>query len=226
MQFSTAFTIALAALASMVVADSESFGMITIHSGTNLQYAHVYADNGNLLVGNSGDFFTATVTDAGKLKLSDDKYAIAQDDGTFKEGSETDGSTGFAVSKGRLTYKNSDGFFAYPIDASSYTLSIKSSDSATGIAVSARSQTDGSTIPDFTPSGSSADASVVTSSVAVTKSVTSTTSVAVAKSATVAAISQITDGQVQATVSQQTENGAAKNLAGLSAFAAAAAMLL
>ncbi|CCH57911.1 hypothetical protein TBLA_0A01110 [Henningerozyma blattae CBS 6284] len=43
---------------------------------------------------------------------------------------------------------------------------------------------------------------------------------------TVAAISQITDGQIQATVEQQTENGAAKMVAGLGAGVAAAAALL
>ncbi|CCD26388.1 uncharacterized protein NDAI_0H02140 [Naumovozyma dairenensis CBS 421] len=235
MQFSTAFYISLLALAKFVIADSASFGMVVIRSGSSLQYASVYAKDGKLAIGQeSGNTFSGVVTDAGKLKLSDNKYAIEQTDGSFNEGSEEEGSTGFSVSSGYLSYKSS-AFYAVG-SGSDYTLSIKEASGSTPIALSARSA-DGSVVPDFEPSGSSSsEASKSTSAAASASARTTTSAAASAKTTTsaaaskgnVAAISQITDGQIQATISQHTENGAAKSVVGLGAgiVAAAAAMLL
>ncbi|CCC71737.1 hypothetical protein NCAS_0I00690 [Naumovozyma castellii] len=77
----------------------------------------------------------------------------------------------------------------------------------------------------FVEASSSASSSAAASSSSSAKATTVSTKAAASSSA-VAAISQIDDGQIQATVSQQTENGAAKAVVGMGAFAAAAALLL
>ena len=198
MQFNTLFSIALLGLAQRVLADTESFGMISIHSGTALQFASAYVKDGLLVLGSNQDNLSAVVTDAGKLKLSDNKYAVVQEDGTIKEGSESEASTTFGISSGRLTYGGVDGF--YGIEATGhYTLSTKSFGSATGIAIrcfASNSQT-GQVVPDFTAKASG-DAS---SSAAAPEH--TTTTLATSTTAAAAAVSQINDGQIQADTKTQ-----------------------
>ena len=112
MKFSTALSVALFALAKMVIADSEEFGLVSIRSGSDLQYLSVYSDNGTLKLGSGSGSFEATITDDGKLKFDDDKYAVVNEDGSFKEGSESDAATGFSIKDGHLNYKSSSGFYA------------------------------------------------------------------------------------------------------------------
>lgn len=243
MRFSTALSVALLALAKMVVADSEEFGLLSIRSGSDLQYLSVYSDNGTLKLGSGSNFISATVTDDGKLKFDDGKYAVVNDDGSFKEGSESDAATGFSVKDTNLSYKASFGFYAIKED-SSYIFSSKQSGDATGIVIRATGKT-GSAIPDFPPSNSTSSTSASTSattyiststsasasaSVSESSKVSTTASASTASSGVASVISQITDGQIQApnTVTQQTENGAVKATVGMGAgaLAAAAALLL
>ncbi|EJS42970.1 cwp1p [Saccharomyces arboricola H-6] len=242
MKFSTALSVALFALAKMVVADSEEFGLISIRSGSDLQYLSVYSDSGALKLGSGSNSFAATVTDDGKLKFDDGTYAVVNDDGSFKEGSENDAATGFSIKDGNLNYKSSSGFYAVK-DDSSYIFSSKQSDNATGVAIRATSKT-GSVVPDFSPDGvassSSASSSSATKSTSSTESTKASTTISASSvssaassassSTVVSAISQINDGQVQAsnTVYEQTENGAVKAAAGMGAgaLAAVAALLL
>ncbi|KAL3234854.1 hypothetical protein RNJ44_02642 [Nakaseomyces bracarensis] len=218
MKFSTAFSVALIALAKVVVADSQTFGLLSIHSGSSVHLLGAFADNGAIVFKSGSNSLSGTVTDAGKLKFSDNTYAVVGSDGSVKEGSEADATTGFSLTGGRLAYKDSTGFYAVP-SGTEYKLSTEDASGSTGIVVSARSAT-GSTVPDFTPSGSSSGSSAGSSASAATSA---------AASHTAAAISQITDGQIQATstIHQQTANGAGKVAAGMGAGAVAAiAMLL
>ncbi|CAI4034669.1 hypothetical protein SMKI_11G1180 [Saccharomyces mikatae IFO 1815] len=238
MKFSTALSVALFALAKVIVADSEEFGLVSIRSGSDLQYLGVYSDNGTLKLGSSSNSLDATITDDGKLKFNDDKYAVVNEDGSFKEGSESDAAIGFSIKDGHLNYKSSSGFYAIKKD-SSYIFSSKQSDDATGIAIRPTSNT-GSVAPDFTPndSASSSSSSSSASAPSSTKSISSAESTKASStapasstsSAVASVISQITDGQVQApnTVYEQTENGGAKATVGMGAgaLAAAAAFLL
>lgn len=205
MQFRTILAAALFSFSQLVLADSEEFGIMSLRS-TSAAHLLFLKENGDKLEFGSGDSLTATITDEGKLKFTDGKYAVAQDDGTFKTGSESEGSTGFAISKSYFTFKGSEAFYAIP-DGSSFAMSSKSADNAISIAVSARSK-NGQAIAEYTPSD-------------VSKSNAASSTVAV---------SQITDGQPQATasVSQQTENGAIKVLGGLNLglIGAVAAFLL
>ena len=239
MKFSTALSVALFALAKMVIANSEEFGLVSIRSGSDLQYLSVYSDNGTLKLGSGSGSFEATITDDGKLKFDDDKYAVVNEDGSFKEGSESDAATGFSIKDGHLNYKSSSGFYAIK-DGSSYIFSSKQSDDATGVAIRPTSKS-GSVAADFSPSDSSSSSSASASSASASSSTkhsssiesveTSTTvETSSASSPTASVISQITDGQIQApnTVYEQTENAGAKAAVGMGAgaLAVAAAYLL
>ncbi|KAL3234855.1 hypothetical protein RNJ44_02643 [Nakaseomyces bracarensis] len=215
MKFSTAFSVALIALAKVVVADSQTFGLLSIHSGSSVHMLGAFSDNGEIVFKSGSNSLSGTVTDAGKLKFSDNTYAVVGSDGTVKEGSEADATTGFSLTGGRLAFKDNTGFYAVP-SGSEYKLSTDNVSGSTGIVVSARSAS-GSTVPDFTPAGSSGASSGASSA---------TTSAAA--SHTAAAISQITDGQIQATstIHQQTANGAGKVAVGMGAGAVAAVAML
>lgn len=113
MKFSTALSVALFALAKMVIADSEEFGLVSIRSGSDLQYLSVYSDNGTLKLGSGSGSFEATITDDGKLKFDDDKYAVVNEDGSFKEGSESDAATGFSIKDGHLKLQELFWFLRY-----------------------------------------------------------------------------------------------------------------
>ncbi|KAG0665798.1 hypothetical protein C6P45_000338 [Maudiozyma exigua] len=239
MQFSKLTSIALLALIQKVLADSQSFGVISIHSGSALQYASLYAKDGTLVLGSYQDPFTMVVTDDSKLKFSDNKYAVVQTDGTIKEGSETDASTGFAISEGRLTYGGSSGFYGIE-GQGAYTLSTKTADGATGVALRTVDTTSstGAVVADFSgnASGSSSKASSEAAAPTTSASVGGAVSQindgqvqATTATKAAAAVSQITDGQIQATasVTVQSDNAAGiKNAAGLGAAVAAAAALL
>ncbi|CDH15982.1 related to CWP1-Cell wall mannoprotein [Zygosaccharomyces bailii ISA1307] len=152
MQFSTLFLTALASMQAVYCESSEQFGLLTIRSGSNLQYASVYAEGDTLYFGSSNDALDAEVTDCGLLKLSDQKYAYIDKDGTVKQGCSDDASSGFAIKNGHLAFNDSEGFFAVPTDGK-YKVSEKSVDSAVGVAIRAQSLKGGNTVPDYTPEG-------------------------------------------------------------------------
>lgn len=105
MKFTTSFSIAVFALAKFIMADSQTFGLVSINSGTDLQYASVFVNDGKLVLGHpTGSDLNGTITDAGLLKFSDGKYAVIESDGVMSEGSDTNASKGFEIKDGRLTY--------------------------------------------------------------------------------------------------------------------------
>lgn len=229
MKISKTIAFVLLALSKLIVADSVTFGLLTIRSGSNLQYASVYSNGGKLMLGSSSDSLSGMITDAGKLKLSDDTYAVVDTDGSLIEGPESDGSSGFSIEDGNLAYNNIDGFQAIQ-NGSSYVFSTSSANGSTGVVIKAISN-GGSSVPDFSPSSTSESSSSAFSTVETSASDSSVSSTATSSvsysnliTTSTAAISQITDGQIQAF---QTENGASKAAVGmLTGFVAAAAALL
>ncbi|CUS20633.1 LAQU0S01e11100g1_1 [Lachancea quebecensis] len=201
MKFTSAFTAVLLTCARLALADSETFGLLVIRSGSSLQYASAYAKDSKLYLGSSSDSLSAVVTDDGKLKLSDDKYAVVNSDGSVVEGSESEGSSEFSISEGHLFYGGKDGFVAVP-SGSAYLMYTQNSDSSSvGVAIRATS-TSGSTVPDFSPSAKNSSSSSSSSS----SSATGASSTSAASQTTLtpssganAAVSQIGDGQIQAT---------------------------
>ncbi|QGN16589.1 cell wall protein CWP1 [Kluyveromyces marxianus] len=194
MKFSAAFTVALLSLAKFIAADSESFGLVSLRSGSPLQFSGVYAKDGALYLG-SNQNYSGVVTDDGKLKFSDNSYAVAGDDGYLT--TTTDASkatTGFAVKNGYLQLNNSEAFYGVQ-SGSDYKVAVKSEGSnSQSVSLSARS-TNGQTVPDFTP-GSSGSSS---SSAAPASSSAAPASSSEAAKTSAAPVSQIGDGQIQAT---------------------------
>lgn len=223
MQFTKITVATFIALSKLVSADSESFGLVSSHSASAAHLLSVLDKDGLYLTSGS-DMFSAVVTDAGKLKFSNGKYAVIGDDGKWTEGSESDGAAGFAVAQGGVTYQGSRSFYAVPTgEAGKYEVSEKNADGAIGVTLMAFTPS-GSRAADFTPS-EDADASAATTKAASTTAAATTT----ASKPTVGAISQITDGQIQnaKTVEVQSENGVAKfAMNGAGAIAAAVALLM
>ncbi|QLQ80663.1 hypothetical protein HG537_0E00160 [Torulaspora globosa] len=219
MKFLSAFCIILLTLARHIIADSESFGLLSIRSGSNLQYASVYVNEGKLYVG-SGSELSAVVTDAGKLKFNNDSstFAVVGSDGTVIEGSEADASDKFSIRNGHLIFNNIDGFYAIP-EGASYLFSTQNAENAVGIAIRATAP-NGQTVPDFSPPGVNSSSSF-SSGTGTPASATST--VAQSETTSVTAVSQTSDGQI---IAIQTENSAPRAVVGLGASIAAAAAAL
>lgn len=151
MKFSITFPVALLSFAKFIVADSESFGFVSIRSGSSLQYAYAYVVDNSLMLGSPGSDkgISGVVTDAGTVKLSDGSFIVVASDGAIKAGSETDATAGFSIQNGALDYENSSGFYAIP-EGSAYIFSTASSSDATGVLIKAMS-TSGQSVPDFNP---------------------------------------------------------------------------
>ncbi|ODQ61480.1 hypothetical protein WICANDRAFT_62037 [Wickerhamomyces anomalus NRRL Y-366-8] len=137
MQFSISF-FALA-LASLVVADSETIGLLTIRSGTQYHLSPIAAKDG-------------AITDAGEFKFTDGTYAKVNSDGSISV-SSSEGSKPFSIKSGYFAYKDSQ---AFNIDASNRDLI--AGNGANPVALRATLK-NGQEASDFTPSGSSSSGS-------------------------------------------------------------------
>lgn len=150
MQFSTLF-LAFLASAQGVLCDSQEFGLLTIKSGSNLQYASVYASHDTLYFGSSKSrTLDGWVTDCGLLKLSNNEYVWIDRDGTWKRGDHRHATPGFYVKNGYLWYKNSEAVYAVPTDHT-YKVSGKSGHHSQQVAIRAQSLKNKNPIPDYTP---------------------------------------------------------------------------
>ncbi|AGO12826.1 AaceriACR272Cp [[Ashbya] aceris (nom. inval.)] len=148
MKFISSFFLGAAALANVVLADSEEFSFLGVRSGSKFHFSSVHAEDGALKIGGQGQALSAVITDDGKLKLSDGKYAVVNDKGAVVEGAEDKASTGFSVGNGYLKYDGSSGFVPVA-NGDNYDLAVKSTDpSDVAIAIRAQSKT-GSAIADF-----------------------------------------------------------------------------
>lgn len=148
MQFSnTLAALALTSLAQYVVADSESFGLLVIRSGSKYQYSSITNKDDKFTVGgDTTSYIEGVITDSGDFKLTDGKYAKVNSDGTISVADE--GSSPFSIKNGYFAYEGSQ---AFSVDSSSGLLAGSAGDS---IALRATLKS-GSVASDFTPSGSS-----------------------------------------------------------------------
>lgn len=86
MQFTTLALTALASVQSaFAISGSQEFGLLSIASGSDLQYASIVAKGNDLYFGSGSDALTANVTDCGFLQFKDGSYAYVESDGSFKK---------------------------------------------------------------------------------------------------------------------------------------------
>ncbi|CCH43765.1 Cell wall protein [Wickerhamomyces ciferrii] len=137
----------LLALASYVVADSESFGLLVIRSGSAYQNSGITKDGDILAVGGS-DYVEGVIDDEGHFKVGD-KY-VSSNNGKFIVGDSKDSD--FAIKDGYLTFHDSQGF---TISDSTSRLSLPVGDDTT-YALKAISK-EGQSVSDFSPSGKKSD---------------------------------------------------------------------
>ncbi|KAL3241236.1 uncharacterized protein RNJ42_03328 [Nakaseomyces bracarensis] len=240
MRFSKPILIALIALAKLIVADSQQFGIVSIASGTDLQYASGAVDaNNNLVLGhNTSSALTLVVTDNGKLKSADgsEYFTVEGPTGVIKLTSSAEASVGFSIKNGHLMYLNSESFIATPIDGST-TWQLTTNGNGSSVVLRAQSTTGADVVADFIPDSSSPSStttvtvSSTTDSVSSLSSVTHNTVSPTTIKSTGVPVSQIDDGQIQASASNvppiQSDNGAQRMLTyGVPAGLAAAAALL
>ncbi|AET38154.1 Cwp1p Ecym_2423 [Eremothecium cymbalariae DBVPG len=165
MRITSGSILCIGALLKSVMGDSESFGLLMIHSGSRFQYASVYAEDKDLFVGSSSKSLSGVVTDAGKLLLSDGTYAVVEEDGDVEEGSEQEGSVGFTIVGGHLRYLNQELFSAAPKGNNKFALAYNTSiDGSVDVAV--RAQSTNGTAPDFIPGSTGSNSTTTFSSTA------------------------------------------------------------
>lgn len=154
MQFTTLALTALASVQSaFAISGSQEFGLLSIASGSDLQYASIVAKGNDLYFGSGSDALTANVTDCGFLQFKDGSYAYVESDGSFKKGSRQDAMPGFVIKDGSLDYNN-HGLFGVR-DGEQYRLSSEShSGDSIGVLIRAIASGEGANIiPDYTPDG-------------------------------------------------------------------------
>ncbi|SMN20046.1 similar to Saccharomyces cerevisiae YKL096W CWP1 Cell wall mannoprotein that localizes specifically to birth scars of daughter cells [Maudiozyma saulgeensis] len=108
--FTVALPVVLASLQS-VLADTPEFAIVNSNNGGDLQGYQVYLDNGMLKMTTASEEGYESITDAGKLKLSDGTYAVSLTDGSFVTGTESLGTAGWSVQDGKLYFKGSETFY-------------------------------------------------------------------------------------------------------------------
>ncbi|AGO12827.1 AaceriACR273Wp [[Ashbya] aceris (nom. inval.)] len=138
MKFLSSVFLGAAALANMVLADSEEFYLLGLRSASQFQFSSIHAENGSLKVVGKPDGLSAVVTDDGKLKLSDGSYAVVTAEGPVVEGAEDKASTGFSVADGFLKYAGNQAFIPVS-NGDSFDLSVRPTD-ASQLAISIRAQ--------------------------------------------------------------------------------------
>ena len=119
MKASTTFSIlTLASIASA----AKSFSLVTIRSGSQLQYASVSSKDDKILLG-TGDHVTFVLNDDGSLTdEKTGKQISANDKKLIVEGSQKD--TKFGISDENLTYDGKQDFVACPSDGNTYQLAL------------------------------------------------------------------------------------------------------
>ncbi|KAL6947144.1 hypothetical protein ACO0QE_002016 [Hanseniaspora vineae] len=153
-------TIALTSLMtffSTCLADSESFGLISLRSTTPVHLSSVGPSDGVVVVGYQGNSISAVVTDEGYLKFSDGSYVVVTSDGQYTVTTDSSKATsGWSLNDGYLKINNAQSYVAVPV---SNTYELYNKGSASGdISISIGAFTSGgSRAADFTPSGSNTD---------------------------------------------------------------------
>lgn len=133
------FVSSLAALAAFVQAQTgkvgEPFGLLTIRSGSQLQYSTVKLVDNKLEVGVSGgEDFTGVFVAGNRIRIGDGpSYLGIDSDGVLVPDSA--GSTFFVEDDTNLVLDGSSGFSAVPISSGGYTVGQPKSSSSDNIGV-------------------------------------------------------------------------------------------
>ncbi|EDO15565.1 hypothetical protein Kpol_1042p26 [Vanderwaltozyma polyspora DSM 70294] len=159
MRLSITFSAFLLALSQLVKGDSEQFGLISIRSGSALQYSFVYfdSDDGKFYVSASSNttesesLVEAVITDKGRLQLEDGSYVYVDEDNVLRDtDKKKSADKGFSIIDGHLAYECEENFYVVP-EGGKYVLSVgevPSNSTAIGI-VLRTADTTGSKVPDF-----------------------------------------------------------------------------
>ncbi|CAN3365963.1 hypothetical protein DICA2_E30922 [Diutina catenulata] len=129
MKFTSTFT--LATLLSIAAA-AKTFGVVSIRSGSQFQYAELTQKSDSVFVGKTGDAIKFVLNDDGSLvDSSTNKYVVVGDDKKVSESDKADGSK-WSVDDNRLKLNDKEYWYACE-DGSNYKLS--TGDCGTGIAL-------------------------------------------------------------------------------------------
>lgn len=224
------FTLAFATLLKLIAADSEPFGVISSHSASKVHLLPPHDSGNGLLIGTGSGGLGLTITDDGKVKFNNGKYAVVNDEGRLNDGDENNAVTGFSITDGLLRLNGNNMFYAVPTDDSTnYEVYVKEvSDSTFFYFVGTTG--DNNSHYSFEPKDNQANNSAASSSVSSTTSSTSVPSTTLQSSRTddvTTTVSQISSTKIQSTIAltEQTENGAMKldfvfnaGIAGIAAF--------
>ncbi|AQZ16226.1 (ZYRO0G19734g) [Zygosaccharomyces parabailii] len=143
------FTMLVLFLASRPIsADSEKFDLLTIRSGSPLQYASVYSMRGCLYLGHGNVTLSAIVTDCGLLRFDNGKYAVISSRGLIKEGTKQEATGTFSIRHGHLTVFNSETFQAIP-KGEKFLFSTKATSKSLSVVIRAQSIFKGYAVPNF-----------------------------------------------------------------------------
>lgn len=228
MKFTAVSTlVSLAVLLQTVLADSEPFGVLSSHSASNIHLLPFY-DSGNGLflgaVSSSSDVLGFTITDAGKLKFSNGKYAVVDSNGEMSEGDENNAATGWAIEKGLVTLNGNKLFYgvlttdsAYPSNYRVYVKDVPNSNYFYMVGTTADNNQQYTFIPPDASSSSSTLAQTTESVSSAAKTTVITSSIK----------QSLTSASPLITIPQQSENGAAGlHLGATLGLAGIAALLL
>lgn len=127
------FTTSAATLAIAALASAETFGLVTIRSGSDFQYNGIAKEGDRFTVtrdnSQQGETFTL---ENGSLKDSAGNFVTVSEDGTVVEG---DSSSGFSIPDGtNLAYNDRQAFYACP-SGSEYVLNFDNCSEGTGVAL-------------------------------------------------------------------------------------------
>ncbi|CEP24443.1 unnamed protein product [Cyberlindnera jadinii] len=217
MQFSSIF--ASLALAASALAESETFGLLLIRSGSSYQNSAIGLVNNGTFAVASSNYVSATITDEGLLSIGDGKYAVVTDSGIF---AGADGSATFSIVDGYLEY-NGAGFSL----TEDYAL-LAGGSGPNPVAVRP-TLADGSVAADFTPGEeTSSEEETTTSEEETTTSEEKTTTSEEKTTSAEETVTVTTSSETEesSTFSVQTDNGVAKIGAGAGFIAFAAALLI
>lgn len=111
-------------LSQLIIAEPETFNMLFARSSPDVAYSSIYNKDSKLYIGTAKNTLCGAVTNEGKLKLSQNSYAVVSEDGTIVEGGEENGTTGFSLNNDTLELNNVSNFCGVSKDGT-YLLSTK-----------------------------------------------------------------------------------------------------
>ncbi|AMD22922.1 HHR153Cp [Eremothecium sinecaudum] len=112
MKICSALIVSLLAASRAVLADSDRFGFVGFVEGPDAGYFTIYDEGKDLLIGRSLKKLSAVINNSGKIQFSNNEWLGVEDSGKIVMGGESSAADGFKIVGGRLTYKDSQDFYA------------------------------------------------------------------------------------------------------------------